>query len=491
MAKEAFPITNGFYENDSLPFSAQRCINWYPNYTENAALAPALLYGVPGQTEIADTGTLEFNRGAHVMAQVAYFVNGETLYQLERTVTPSGDVFNAIPKGTVIGSERVSMSDNGTQLCIVVPKKRGYIYNKDTDVFEEITDPDFTANGKSERVVFVDGYFVHIAGSIIFHSELNDGLSYNALDFGTAEADPDPIVSSFVLKNQLFILGLETIEVFANVGKFPFTFQRIPGFFQSIGCFARFSAVLVNNLLAFVGGSTNEKIGVFIGAGNNFQRISTTPIEQKLQTLPEEDIRKIFCWSYSEGGSIFLGVSTTGDEFTFVYDFKASQIAGRPIWHERSSLFTPNNSDIRWRPNSVIKAYERILVGDSASGKIGELDRKVYDEYGNRILRRIRTQPLANKSERIFCDEIELTINSGATTDENADPQIRMQYSDDAINYKGERFASMGKQGQYDRRVFWRRLGNIPRFRVWEFLMTDQTDPTVIKSEIRFDAVAE
>ena len=490
MAKINFPLTNGFYEQRSLPFSAQRCVGWFPSFAENDALTKAVLYGTPGIPELENTGALEANRGAHVMAEIPYFVNGSTLYKLERTIDASlNETFTAISKGTVVGSDRVSMSDNGVQLCIVVPGVTGYIYNHESDVFEEISDPNFVAQGRSERVVFVDGFFVHTVGKIIFHSELNDGLVYNALDFGAAEADPDNIVSSFVLKNQLFILGRETIEVFANVGKFPFTFQRIPGYFQSIGCFAPFSTVLFDNMMAFVGGSTNEKIGVFVGAGQSFQRVSTTPIEQKLQSLTSAEIENTFCWAYSEDGAIFLGV-TAGD-FCFVFDRKASQLAGRSIWHERRSLQTETLTQKRWRVQSMVQAFDRILVGDVSTGLIGELDLDVRDEYGEAITRRIATQPLTNQGERLFVDEIEITVNSGATTDDTADPQLRMRTSDNNITFGDERLASMGKQGQYDRRLFFRRLGNVPRFRTFEFIMSDKSDPTLIKAEVRLDTVTE
>jgi hypothetical protein len=112
------------------------------------------------------------------------------------------------------------MADNGTQLMILVPGGDGFIYNEaDGTPFQQILDAGFTANGAPEIVVFVDGYFVATTDSKTFiSSAVNDGLSWNALDAGSAEADPDAIRSAFVFQNQLFIFGSETIEAFQNVG---------------------------------------------------------------------------------------------------------------------------------------------------------------------------------------------------------------------------------------------------------------------------------
>ena len=51
------------------------------------------------------------------------------------------------------------------------------------------------------------------------------------------------------------------------------------------------------------------------------------------------------------------------DERTLVYDVITQR------WHERKSVV--NAQDIRWRVNSLVTAYGRILVGDSQDGRIG------------------------------------------------------------------------------------------------------------------------
>ena len=48
MPKIQLPIANGFYSSESLPISAQRCINWYPNIVQTQGLSQETLFGIPG-----------------------------------------------------------------------------------------------------------------------------------------------------------------------------------------------------------------------------------------------------------------------------------------------------------------------------------------------------------------------------------------------------------------------------------------------------------
>lgn len=197
MPKTVLPIANGYYESDSLPISAQECTNFYPNIVQTQALNQETLFGTPGLEQVAMTSQLEVSRGAHEMNGVPYFVVGNTLYSMD-----SSNVLTT--RGTIAGSGLVSMADNGAQMLILIPGGNGYIYTHASTTLTQITDGDFTANGNPQQVVYIDGYFCLTTDSKKFIvSSINDGLSYNALDFGTSESDPDDIVAPVVFKNQL------------------------------------------------------------------------------------------------------------------------------------------------------------------------------------------------------------------------------------------------------------------------------------------------
>jgi hypothetical protein len=65
-------------------------------------------------------------------------------------------------------------------------------------------------------------------------------------------------------------------------------------------------------------------------------------------------------------------------------------------------------------------------------------------------------------------------MQTGLGTAEVPDPQIRMDYSDNGSNsFNSEISKSMGKVGEYEKRVRWSRLGRIPLTRVLRWKTTE------------------
>ena len=466
------PIANGFYVSDSLPIAAQECTNWYPNIVQGTGLSQETLFGTPGLEQLATSGTLDnVNRGAHEMAGKPYFVNGERLYRLDETVVDSTTSYSLTFIGDVAGTARVSMADNGTQLMILVPGGNGYIYNHVTDTFSQITDTDFTANGNPQFVVFIDGYFLVTTDSKKFIvSAINDGLSYNALDFGTAESDPDDIVAPVVYKNQLFISGGETFEAFQNIGGADFPFQRT-GLFLQKGCYAPYSLVNAQDTFMWVGGGENEGPAIWALSGNSTVKVSTTAIDSLLSTLTDAAVADIYSWAYASKGAYFIGFSLPST--TLVYDITSKR------WHERKSFLSGALG--AFRVSSVVKAYNKILCGDIIDGRIGNLDPNVYVEYENPIIRTVATQPFQNNMQSVFFPSLELTVESGVGNSDVVDPVITLQRSTDGKTWGEPRARSMGKIGEYNRRAIWRRNGRASRFEVFRFTLTDAVKPVIIQ----------
>lgn len=466
------PIANGFYISDSLPISAQECTNWYPNIAQGQALSQETLFGTDGAEQVATSGEVEEqNRGAHEMAGKPYFVNGDSLYRLDETIVGTTATYSLTRIGAVSGTSRVSMADNGTQLMVLVPGGDGYIYNHVTDVYSQITDPDFTANGDPQYVAFVDGYFVVTTDSKKFIvSALNDGLNYSALDFGTAESDPDDIVAPVVFKNQLFISGGQTFEAFQNIGGADFPFQRT-GLFLQKGCYAPNSIVNSQDTFMWVGGGENELAAIWALNGNSTVKVSTTAIDSILAGLTETQVSNIYAWAYARKGAYFIGFALPNT--TLVYDITTQR------WHERKSYI--DGSLGAYRVASIAKAYGKIFCGDTVDGRIGELTADVYTEYGNTIIRRVATQPFQNNMQSVFFPSLELTVESGVGNSAVTDPQIVLERSKDGKTWSDPIPRSIGKIGEYQRRAIWRRNGRAGRFEVFRFTLTDAVKPVIIQ----------
>lgn len=467
--KVPIPFTTGFYESESLPISAQRCVNWYPNMPQADTVTTGNLFGTPGLIQLTTVSDIDVTRGEHVMASLAYFVIGTSLYRLDRTIVLGVDVFGTTSLGTIESTGRVWMADNGTQLCIVVPGGKAYIFTEGPATLTEITDVNF--DGPASTVVYIDGFFFFTksTGKKYFHSNLNDGLTYNALDFGVAESDPDQIRASHVLNSQVFVIGSETVETFRNIGRDPNSFKRIQGAIFPKGIFAPFSVISTQHSFAFIGGAVNESPAIWRYTGNGFEKISTTAIESALQKFTDSEIEDAFSWTYAETGAFFIGFAI-GDTC-----FQYNEITGK--WSELES------DGGKYRVAGMVTAYGRVLVGDQIDGRIGELSRTTRSEYGNDIQRIIITKPFDNIGDAVFVSEIEAVIPAGVGTS-TLDPQIRLSWSDDGgRTFSNELSRGMGLVGEYNRRAIWNRLGRFPRSRVLKFEMSEQVDPTLIKIE--------
>jgi hypothetical protein len=478
------PIANGFYISDSLTISNQECVNWYPNAPQvEGALSAGTLFGCSGIDQILTTGVAkQANRGAHVKEGKPYFLNGETLIRVDSSFDSNGnEVFTDVALGTITGEERVSMADNGKQLMVLVPGGKGYIIDETAGTpFLEITDSDFIANGAPQLVVFIDSFFVCNTDSKKFiKSAANDGNDWNALDFGSAESDPDKISSLHVFNNKLYIAGSETIEEQQNLGLGGFPFQRT-GFFLDKGVLAPFSMISANNSFMWIGGGENESPAIWALTGNSAKKISTTAIDAALQDFTQAEIEAAFAYSYAQNGAYFVGFSLP--TMTFEYN----TITGK--WNERKSQIINSKGlteTIRWRVNSIIAAYNRILCGDSQDGRIGSVEVNTYTEYETEIIRSVSFQPLSDLGNSLSVSMIEATFESGVGDLSVPKPQIRLETSKDGRSFNQELSRSLGGIGEFNKRQIWYRLGRFPRMATFKFTMSDPVKPVFIKLEVK------
>jgi len=486
MANMTVDIATGFYASDSLPFANQRCVNLYPNFPQAPALKSSSIFNVSGLVEAANISRLSENRnrGSWVFQDIAYFINGGNLYKLEQIVNFDKS-YSYIPTqiGKINGSGFCSIADNGIQMMIIDSDGLGYIYQPAaTPQFQSITDNGFSANGKPQSVVFVDSYFVVTtdqAKAII--SAPFDGLDWNSLDFVSAESDPDGIVAPFIFKNQLYLLGAVTTETYSNIGGAGVPFQRVNGFVLSQGCSAPFSVRNIGNAVLWIGSGENEQPAVWIFNGGEPQKVSTTAIDNKLNEASAKEITNSFSWAYSHRGHDFVGF-TFGDS-TFVYDLASGK------WHERLSDMRDQRGvrfTKRCRINSVISAYNELLVGDSEDGRIGIIDVDVYKEYDEPLRSFFTTSPLYDLGNSFSLPSIEMVCESGVGNTDKPNPQIRLEISRDGAVFEDPRTRFLGEIGNRKIRQVWYKNGRVSRFCIFKVTVSDPVKRRMFALELNY-----
>ena len=170
MPRTSLPMGFSFYQSDSLAFSAQRCVNWIPVVAEASALNDRMLMQPWGLKSFLDI-SLGGNRGGMEMKEVSFFVNGTSLVQ----VTELGTFIN---RGTIPGTGRVSLANNGQFLVIVIPGVSAFAYDNKANTLTQITDSNFRI---SDSVVYTDGFFTlsNSNGESVFVFCITDQFTYD------------------------------------------------------------------------------------------------------------------------------------------------------------------------------------------------------------------------------------------------------------------------------------------------------------------------
>ena len=471
------PITNGFYESASLPISAQECTNWYVSNVLTEGLAQQVLFGTPGIKQVTTTATIgQVNRGSHTKTGIPFFVNGTTLYRVDRTVDIEGvETFTNTALGTVSGTSRVFMASNDNQLMIVVPNGNGYIFDETSGTpFQQISDPDFSAFGAILGLAVIDSFFiVNTDQKALIASDPNNGLSWNALNFTTFKSDPTSLPGIIVVNSQLFAVGQNVTGVYNNQGAsvgFPLT--QLNDYEFDKGVFAPFTLVKSNQTFMMIGGGVDESPAVWQYVGNGYKKISTPALDALLDAFTDVEISEAFAETYGKRGAFF--VAFTIAERTFVYDLATG------LWHERKSV--KNEIDSRWRVNSMTTAFGHVLVADDIDGRIGIMDNDILTEYGDEIRRVVSSPNFSDGLNSRRVSMIELTVESGVGNADRPDPVVSMDISDDGgKTFKYQRARNIGKIGETNKRAVWYKNGRFDRFRILRFRLSDPVKAVIIR----------
>ena len=373
------------------------------------------------------------------------------------------------------GTDIVGMSDNGFQLCIVsAAAGAGWIYDTNpqsaTFGFQRITDPNFYP---AATVSFFDGYFIfdRIGTNEFFLSNLYDGTTFNGLDFASAESQPDFVTGTIQNLQLLFVICQEHLELWYDAGAFPFPFQRYTGAGISYGCVASQTIIKQDGAIFFLG---SDKI---------FYRLqSTVPIRVSTHSMEhiiaqDTNLSAAYCFTFTLEGHKFVVLQLPASKRTLIFDISTNRWAERESWDQ-------NNASLgSWRPSTAFRAFNSTYLGDGINEKVNLLDWTTYTELGNTIRGLAYSIPYHQDRKRLFVSRFELDIQAGVGTSSGAgsDPQIMLSWSiDGAQTFKPLQFwRSMGKIGEYLKRLRWLRMGNGRQF-VFQIVVTDPVPRVII-----------
>lgn len=454
------PFIGPSYQMESLSFGVQRSINLYPLASEvNNTKSKIALRGCAGYEEFADIGGGPIRGGISSTSERAFFVSGQDFYE----VFENGTSTNHGSLNTQVG--RVSIVENSLQI-IVVDGVDGWIFTKATDAWTQITSVNFPT---CSVVTYQDGYFIAESDNTQFFyiSNINDGFTWDALDFTAVESSPDNLISVLSDNGNLWLFGNRSVEVYQNTGAAAFPFERIAGAIIQTGCAGKFTPTKFDNTVVWLGVDENGQGVVWQANGYNAERISTQAIERRLNTA--DDFSDAYAWTYFQEGHLFYCLQVRGLDTTLVFDAATRQ------WHERMFKNPITNAMELHRGSCHVFFSKKNLIGDRETGKIYNLSLSFQGDNGDEQVRE-RISPHYQDEKRLMSYasfELDMEVGVGLVSGQGSDPQIMMQYSDDGgRTWSSELWQSIGKIGEYRNRVIWRQLGRA-RDRVFKVSISD------------------
>ena len=326
------------------------------------------------------------DRGGAVFKGDHYRVMGRKLVRVDAdgTITEIGNVGN--------DSRPVGFSQDFERLAIRSAEKLWYW---DCDTLRKVADFDL---GKVLDADWMDGYFVTTDGEFIVVTELLDPTSVDALKYGSAESDPDPLTGVHVFEEELYGFGRYSIQVFRNVGSSGFPFQNVRGATISVGCVSADAKVRIGQTLAFVGGARDEPVGIYVLAGGTATRISPPEIDDM---LAEADDQTIVLEARLFGDEQHLVVHL--DDRAIVLAIRASAETGAGAWHiAHSGYFGP------YRARFAVYCYGKHIVGDPASKALGVLTHETDTHFDDTAHWRFDAGLLFDEGRGLIVREVEL-----------------------------------------------------------------------------------
>ena len=449
------PLATGYNKGASIRFDASRLVNFYavPAQGSQKARSGFYLEGREGLKTFCDIDTLQ-PRMLSQAAGKAYAVTGTKLYSVNNsgvetligTVNGSGTLSNAKVSGSSANQQLVMVSSNTS-----------YSLDCSTNTLSTIVDADYPIAGTV--TAYNNKAIVNEKNTGKYYwSALGDSLSWDALDFATAESNDDNLVAVFAKYGDLGLFGETTTQIVRDNGD---GYSNIAT--MDVGLASKHAITSIDNAVYFLG----QDKSVYSVAGYSPQEISTFAIAQTLSELECSDAEM---FSYRNKGHKFVNLNLPSVARTFVYDTSTK------LWHERT-----------WTARHYAYVYGKHLATNSITGKIWEIDANTYADGENEIVRICDLSFIDDGVRSFTIDKIEFVVETGRGgygSGDATDPQVMFSWSNDGGRTFGNPvMASAGNTGQYRTRVVFRNLGQFDMDAVLRLQVSSKTPWRIISAD--------
>jgi hypothetical protein len=421
--------------------SDERLVNLYAEQTSSTAAGGFYLTAAAGLTRFS-TISSGASRGLFALDDEILAVQSQSLYRVT-----SGGVASRV--ATIPGSDHIIMAANDrdidgtpTPQVAIVGSAGVWLYHAGS------IDPiNMSGFPTPNSVEFIDGYLIFtLADGRFVWSGISDGGTIDALDFASAEGDPDGLLRCLKVRRELYMMGPKTIEVWTHTEDFNAPFQRVPGAVLPVGLLSRTAACVVAGQLFWIDSS---RLMRKLSQGYQAAIISNDGLNRALGKV--SDIDTVSMFGYVEGGHQFIVV--TCPDFTWVYDDTLG------VFCERVSY-----GRTQWQAVTYARAFGKHVVGSNISGNLFTLDNDNKTEDGDFIIATARLPTVNAFPQGGVVHSFDLNIETGVGlldgSASDIDPEVMFRWSiDGGKRWVAERKAPLGRIGERNRAIRFNGLG--------------------------------
>ncbi len=439
----AVPLPTGFQGLDDQPRFRENLINLF-NTGSGLIRTPSLDLFASGRGVC---------RGAGLFQDEAYFASGTKLIKVEADG-------NVVEIGDINGGDRVQMAATANELTIVARGGNGYVWDGST-LTQIVTN---FLPSSDVAILNQRAFYVPTDGSPVFFSEVNDLGNIQAGSFIDAQLLPDKNVGDINYRNNLYILGAQSIEIFR-----PTTNPDLPilrdesASVYDAGYVA--GKVLYADTFAFLGRLRNGSYGFHTMGQGRAPRVSNPAVEEILNeqyTLDELD--DCIGMRYKWKGYEVLVFSLVKHTFCFM----------NGNWFFQESFINGPLVDNPWRGLHLVNAYGFYIIGDRFGQNIGTMVDGRQD-YGEDIEREITTFVRSPRGSYFTVSTV--TWDCLVGTGSNDTDTISLSVSQDGVIYGPKVPIGLGDLGSRRLQMRWVIPGGFGTYENYMGLRTRITAP--------------
>ena len=390
-------------------------------------------------------------------------------------------------RATIASDNNPVSVNNGTMAAgpnqiVFVSAGTMYVWNFTTNTLFQVPTSTLVRPVVSQ-VVYLDGFFVcTFSGTGQFQvSNPDDATTWPLLDTAIVSVFPDVIIGMIAAYRQIWFQGPKQTAVYYDSGAPIQPFAPVSGGFIETGSGATYSGCFMDGSPFWLGADDRGAGIAWRGNAYNPQRVSTFATEFAWAQYPA-GITDAISFTYQEQGHTFWHLYFPSGNATWIYDAASSQ------WHQRG--FWQNGVFTADRARCHFYAFGMHLVGDWATGNVYQQALNIYDDFGNPIRRVRRASTVGTELKLVSHAEMQIDMEVGLSPqppllDGRGNPrgaQVFLRWSDDATkSWSSEREASIGKAGEFRKRVRFLRLGQ-SRQRTYELSCSDPVPYRIVDS---------